>query len=68
MTEADRNWRLWHYYIPYHLAMGKMAQKFKPKLVISIHSFNPIYEGESRDFELGVLCTHDNVLALQVLS
>ncbi len=57
ISQADRDWRLWRYYIPYHVALGSTAQAINPSLILSCHSFNSVYEGSHRDFQVGVLCS-----------
>ena len=59
IDEADRDWRLWRMYVPYHMAIGKAAEACDPTLILSIHTFTENYEGERRDFEVGVLCTSE---------
>jgi len=54
----DRDWRLQHYYLPFHLVLGAAANVVDPDFIVSIHSFNQTYEDETRDFEVGVLCTY----------
>jgi len=66
MSRADRDWRLWRYYLPYHMALGEVAARVDPGLVLSMHTFNPEYEGNTRSFELGVLCTTEDELARQI--
>jgi len=45
-------------YADYHRTLGQVARSM-PVLtsILSLHSFNPVYEGSIRDFEVGVLCT-----------
>eukprot|EP00744_Colponema_vietnamica_P019853 GILI01028130.1.p1 GENE.GILI01028130.1~~GILI01028130.1.p1 ORF type:complete len:298 (-),score=34.75 GILI01028130.1:33-926(-) len=66
LTQADQDWRLWRYYLPYHLALGRAANLVEPSLVLSVHSFTHNYEGEVRDFELGVLCSTQDKLAKRI--
>jgi len=66
MSKSDRNWRIWHYYLPFHQTLGEVASKSEPRLILSIHSFNPAYEGTQRNFDLGVLCTTEDHLAAEI--
>jgi len=43
-----------------------MVAAFKPKLLLSIHSFNETYEGQRRDMEIGVLCNESSFPADEV--
>ena len=47
-------------YIPYHLAFGDIVVTHQPTAIVSVHSFNPVYEEERREFEIGVLSSHDD--------
>ena len=42
-------------YNPFHSAITEIIKEKKVKMVFSIHSFNPIYEGNVRELEVGVL-------------
>lgn len=57
--------RLW---VPYRKAFDLTIQDNPNiELILSIHSFTPIYEGEKRDCEVGVLCIENGSnLASQV--
>lgn len=63
ISEDDIEWRLWKYYLPYHLTAGRVCDLVDPSLIISVHSFNGEYEGNQRHFDLGILCTHDDMMA-----
>lgn len=66
MPTEDRDARITRFYIPYHLELGRAAREVDPLLVLSIHSFNPVFEGEVRDFEIGVLSTSEDSLATEM--
>ncbi len=36
--------RLMKYYIPFHLAFGAAVVQYQPKVIVAVHSFNPVYE------------------------
>ena len=55
LTEIEKEKRKKLLYFPYHQELGRIAKENKPKLVFSIHSFNPIYEGSVRKMEVGIL-------------
>ena len=57
LSEADRLGRIKDYWIPYHLALGKVAAAVRPHHIVSCHSYAESYEGEARPFHVGVLCT-----------
>ena len=55
LSSEDVQMRIMKYYIPYHLAFGDAVLKFSPRVIVSVHSFNPVYEGDVRNFDVGVL-------------
>jgi len=55
ITEEEKERRIKTLYEPYHNAIAEQVEKKKPKLVFSVHSFNPEYEGEKREMEVGIL-------------
>jgi len=42
-------------YHPYHDALDTLVSRHLPKLLLSVHSFNPVYEGQVREVEMGIL-------------
>jgi len=60
ITEEDLDNRISNYYTPYRKALKQMLEKNQTKLHISIHSFTPVYEGNKRSVEIGVLHTSKN--------
>ena len=59
LDERERERRRVHYHEPYHAAIdqvlkNRMAHK-RPTRLLSIHSFTPVYRGERRSVEIGVL-------------
>lgn len=59
LDEVDVAWRLDSYYNPYHEAFTNMvAQRLQypdPFLLISVHSFTPVWKGHVRPMDVGVL-------------
>ncbi|MEM7137809.1 MAG: N-formylglutamate amidohydrolase [Myxococcota bacterium] len=52
---AERERRIRGYYEPYHATATTMVQRSDAEIVFGIHTFTPIYEGDARSIELGVL-------------
>lgn len=52
---ADRARRIAGYYEPYHAMLAHWVQRLRPRLVLGMHSYTPLYEGSVRKVELGVL-------------
>uniref|UniRef100_A0A7S2RSX3 N-formylglutamate amidohydrolase n=1 Tax=Rhizochromulina marina TaxID=1034831 RepID=A0A7S2RSX3_9STRA len=62
VQEIDR--RVAEFYVPFHLTLNAVAAEVQPDLILSVHSFTQHYDGQAaRDFEIGVLCSHDEDLA-----
>jgi predicted N-formylglutamate amidohydrolase len=53
--DPDRSRRLREYYHPYHSAVDEAVGGHDAPMLLSIHSFTPLYEGEPRFLEVGVL-------------
>jgi len=63
LNEMQRTERVARYYQPFHRAVADVvARKDKPVLV-TVHSFTPVYHGRHRDVEIGVLHDTDERLA-----
>lgn len=61
MTAEERSRRIHELYQPYHDAYDVMVGS-TDAVVVSVHSFTPLYEGQQRHVEVGVL--HDKQPAL----
>jgi len=63
LSPADKAARIDAYYRPFHATMQTViAQKTAP-VIVTIHSFTPIYHGQLRTVEVGVLHDSDARLA-----
>jgi len=63
ITAAERTRRINFYYQPYHTAMQRILKQHPIRLVLSIHSFTPVYEGARRQVQIGVLFNKRSDLA-----
>ncbi len=54
----DRERRLAGYHRPFHAAVDRAALDHPGRLVFSVHTFSPIYEGQRRAVEVAVLYDH----------
>ncbi|KAL6069597.1 N-formylglutamate amidohydrolase [Balamuthia mandrillaris] len=63
LSPEEKNSRLTRYYDPYHAALSQLVEQAQPRLLLSVHSFTPEYEGQKRSMEIGVLFTEDEELA-----
>ncbi len=55
LTPADADARLRRFYRPFHAAIDAAVGSSAAPVVLSIHSFTPVYDGKRRDLEVGVL-------------
>lgn len=55
LNQTDRQVRINEIYIPYHQQLLTLVNQHKPRLIMSVHSFTPLYEGQPRSMEIGVL-------------
>ena len=63
LSEQDRTARVAGYHRPYHEALDRALAAARAPVLFSIHSFTPVYQGEVRRVELGVLFNRDESLA-----
>lgn len=67
ITKEEEEYRLDRYYYSYYSAFREISLKIKPKIIISIHSYTPLYEGQKRDVEIGVLSSFSDEISQKVL-
>ena len=67
LSAEGRHARIAALYRPFHTAVAvlldRRAADRRETIVVSIHSFTPIYKGKARDVQLGILFDRDAVLA-----
>lgn len=69
LTDADRNERFVNYYLPFeNLVRKTIDARGTPPILVTIHSFTPVYAGKTRDVEIGVLHDTDARLADSLLA
>jgi predicted N-formylglutamate amidohydrolase len=66
LHQADKDLRASALYWPYHRAIDEQVERLRkvgpPPAFISIHSFTPVLNGESRAWQIGVLWDKDQQL------
>jgi len=66
LRQADKDLRSSALYWPYHCAIDEQVQRLSkvgpPPAFISIHSFTPVLNGESRAWQIGVLWDKDETM------
>jgi predicted N-formylglutamate amidohydrolase len=63
LSEIDRSTRTKTYYEPFRKTLAGHIQRTDRPIVITIHSFTPVYHGQPRAVEIGVLHDADARLA-----
>jgi predicted N-formylglutamate amidohydrolase len=63
LTQADRDARTQSYYVPFQTALAAQIAKISAPIIVTIHSFTPVYHGQNRAVEIGILHDHDTRLA-----
>jgi predicted N-formylglutamate amidohydrolase len=57
LTQYERDVRIEAFYLPFQRALHSMVQQIANPIIITIHSFTPVYHGQPRSVEIGIL--HD---------
>lgn len=65
LDEAERALRTELVYLPFRAALADVlsGRGNRPTVLVTIHTFTPVYKGVARDVELGILCDEDARLA-----
>lgn len=66
LSEQERARRIERYHRPYHAALDAELARVNAPVLFSIHSFTPVYQGEPRSVQLGVLFNEDEADALRL--
>lgn len=66
LNDGERLERIVRWWQPYHDAVDAMVKEAPSKLLVSMHSFTPVYEGEVREVEIGVLFDDEDELAHRI--
>lgn len=59
---AEREHRLAQYYRPFHAAVDRTLPAYASPIVLAMHTYTPLYEGQPRHLELGVLFDREDAL------
>ncbi len=63
LTEPQMRERVAWYYAPFRDAIAAAISRLKKPVIVTIHSFTPVYHGQKRDVEIGILHDEDSRLA-----
>jgi predicted N-formylglutamate amidohydrolase len=67
LPEADRQARVSQIYQPFKEAVQQVIEVVHPKAIVTVHSFTPVYHGQQRPVEIGILHDRDTRLADKML-
>ena len=68
ITKQEKNYRINKMYRPYHEKIKKKILENKINMIISLHSFNPIFKGKKRFLKYGILSNEDRRLSDLILN
>lgn len=63
LSDAERFARTSALYIPFHDRIGELVAARQDPVLVTIHSFTPVYHGKHREVEIGILHDTDARLA-----
>jgi predicted N-formylglutamate amidohydrolase len=63
LNVSEKEERVQNYYEPFYAALASVIAKIETPILVTIHSFTPIYHGKPRDVEIGILYDSDMRLA-----
>jgi len=66
ITYEEEQKRIMKYHHSYYNALREVSVKIDPLYIFSVHSFTPLYEGNPRTLEVGVLVSYCDDLAQRV--
>lgn len=67
LNAVDRKRRVQTYYEPFRATLADQIAAVPSPVIITIHSFTPVYAGQSRDVQIGILHDCDDRLASAML-
>ncbi len=59
--------RLHRFHDPFHAGLDAAIARARPRLIVSVHSFTPVFRGKARSMEAGVLFDQHDDLAERLL-
>ncbi len=68
LSDAEARDRFENYYLPFETTISDRLEQFiEPPLFVTIHSFTPVYHGETREVDIGIVCDQDRRLMDQIV-
>lgn len=68
LSQAERAARADAIYRPFHAALSRQVQRTAHPVIVTVHSFTPVYFGQKRSVEIGILHDSDTRLADAMLA
>ena len=68
LSAEDRAYRVQTVYRPFRAALQRVMAERDAGVLVTVHSFTPVYHGRTREVELGILHDRDSRLADAMLS
>jgi predicted N-formylglutamate amidohydrolase len=68
VDDAERARRIAQFHAPYHRAIAEEIARLGRPAIVSLHSFTPVWKGEQRRWEVGVLWDQDGRLAKPLMT
>ncbi|PUB18855.1 N-formylglutamate amidohydrolase [Yoonia sediminilitoris] len=63
LSAQDRQTRTDQFYRPFQAALATVISEMAEPIIVTIHSFTPVFHGQKRDVEIGILHDSDTRLA-----
>lgn len=67
LSDSEKQQRVDTYYMPFKNSLANVVANHPNPVLVTIHSFTPVYEGVSRAVEIGILHDADTRLANEIL-
>lgn len=67
LPDGQRLERILRWWQPFHDAVDAMIVEHPATILLSMHSFTPVYEGEVREVEIGVLYDDEDAMAARLV-
>ena len=67
LSDVEKSWRIENIYQAFHDAVAAQLDKKDQPVLVTVHSFTPVYKGQLRAVDVGVLHDEDSRLADAVL-
>jgi len=66
LSYEEEQKRIMKYHHSYYTALREISMKINPSYIVAVHSFTPLYEGQTRTLEIGILVSLSEELAQKV--